>query len=138
MSRSENGSKKSGKKGTRKSASNTQVRDWSIRGAVAVVLVILLVLALQEFGVKQAASGTAAAWRGALRSKSENADLVKSEFDRITVQGKPSMTSDKAEANTVAAVTTNTYVWKGMVRSYTVKVLFGLGNDPPVEAIDGP
>lgn len=134
MSRSEKGSKKSKKK----SAPNTQVRDWSVRGAVALVLVILLVFALQEFGVKQAASGTAAAWRAALSSKSENADLVKSEFDKIAVKGKPIMTSGKADANTVSAVTANTYVWKGMVRSYTVKVLFGLGNDPPVEVIEGP
>jgi len=115
-----------------------QLRDWIIRGVVFGILGVLLILALLDFRTKQAASNTAEAWRAALRAKGENADLDKSEFEKVPVQGNPVITSTKAETKTISAVSFNTYTWKGTFRTYVVKVTFGLGNDPPVEEINGP
>ena len=107
-------------------------------GVVFGVLGILLVLALLDFQAKQAATATAEAWRGALRSKGENSDLAKSEFSKIPMRGNPSVTADKAGPNPFGAATIETFVWKGTFRSYTVKVYFGLAKDPPVDQIEGP
>lgn len=109
---------------------------WAVRVAVAVVAVVALSLAWQEFQVKQAFSSTNEAWQSALRSKGENADLTKSEFSKIPVTGSPTVTTGKAGPNSFAAVNVDTFTWSGRLRSYTVKVYFGLGNDPPVEQIE--
>jgi hypothetical protein len=125
-------------KSSKKGKPNTAVRDWIIRGVVFGVLIILLLMAIPEFQAGRAATGTADAWRAARSAKSELEELRKSEFDKIPVQGRPAMTSDKAEANSYHAVTVNTYVWKGTFRTHTVKVYFGMGNDPAVEEVEGP
>jgi hypothetical protein len=109
---------------------------WGVRAAVSVVAAVFLILAYQEFQVKQAFSSTNEAWQNALRSKSENADLTKSEFSKIPVKGNPTITSDKAGPNSFAAASVDTFTWKGRIRTYAVKVCFGLGNDPPVEQVE--
>lgn len=109
---------------------------WSVRAAVAGLCIGLLYLAWHEFQVKQAFSATASAWQTALRSKTENADLTKSEFRKIAVKGSPAVTTEKAAANPLTAVSVETYTWKGRLRTYAVKVSFGLGNDPPVEQVE--
>ena len=109
---------------------------WGVRAVVSAVAVVLLVLAWQEYQVKQNFSSTNEAWQAALRSKGENADLTKSEFSRLPVKGSPSVTSDKAGPNSLAATTVDTYTWKGRFRTYAIKVYFGLGNDPPVELVE--
>lgn len=109
---------------------------WSVRAVVAVVAIVLLGLAWQEFQVKQAFTATNNAWQTALRSKGENDDLTKTEFSRIPVTGNPAVTTEKAGANSFAAVSVETYSWKGRLRSYAVKVYFGLGNDPAVEQVE--
>lgn len=109
---------------------------WSTRAVVAVIATVLLILAWQEHQVKEAFSATNEAWQSALRSKSETADLTKSEFSKIPVKGSPTMVTDKAGRNSFAAVTIDTFTWKGRLQTYAVKVYFGLGNDPPVEQIE--
>lgn len=109
---------------------------WSVRAVFAVVAIILLTLAWQEFQVKQAFSATNNAWQSALRSKGENAELTKSEFSKIPLKGSPVVTTEKAGPNSFAAVSVDTYTWKGKLRSYAVKVYFGLGNDPSVEQVE--
>ncbi len=101
-------------------------------------LAVLLVLALMEFQTKQAATGTAAAWRAAMKAKPVDAELTKSEFGKVIVQGRPTTVSGPAETNSFAAKTVETYTWSGVFRQYVVKVYFGLGADPTVEAITGP
>lgn len=131
-------SEKSAKKKSTKPAPKNQAVGWIIRGVVFGVLGVALVLALLDFQAKQAATGTASAWRAALQKQDETSDLRKSDFDKIPIQGKPSTTSAKAEANSYAAVTVDTYVWKGTFRSYVVKVYAGMGNDPAIEHVEGP
>jgi hypothetical protein len=126
------------KKSSKKAAKGNPVVDWVVRGVVFGVLGILLILALLDFRAKQSATSTAEAWRSALRAKGETSDLTKSEFSQIAVKGGPEITSAKAGPNGMLAVTVDTYVWKGTFRTYTVKVYFGLGNDPTVEQIEGP
>ncbi len=109
---------------------------WGVRAAISAVAVILLGLAWHEYQIKQDFSSTNESWQAALRSKGENADLTKSEFSRLPVKGSPSVTSDKAGPNSLAATTVDTYTWKGRIRTYAVKVFFGMGNDPPVELIE--
>jgi hypothetical protein len=121
-----------------KAKPESQLVSWISRGVIFGTLGILLILAVMDFQAKQAATGTAEAWRNALRSKTENADLTKSEFDKIAVRGRPTVSSEKAGHNAFAAVTMDTYVWKGTFNTYTVKVYFGLGTDPPVDQIEGP
>jgi cytoskeletal protein RodZ len=118
--------------------SGRPIAKWIVSGVVFAVLGILVVLALQDFQAKQAASSTAEAWRNALRSKAENADLTRSEFSKVPVNGSPAITSEKAGPNNMAAVSVDSFTWKGTFRTYTVKVHFGLGADAPVEQIDGP
>ncbi len=117
---------------------NTAARDWIIRGVVFGGLAILLVLAVQEFQTKNAATGTAAAWRAAMKAKPVDAELTKSEFSRIVVQGRPTIVSGPAGTNSFAAKTVETYTWSGVFRRYEAKVYFGLGADPTVEAVTGP
>ena len=126
------------KKSTSKPKPSTAVRDWTIRGVVFGVLAVLLVLALREFQTKQAATGTAAAWRAAMKAKPVDAELTKSEFGKVVVQGRPTMVAGPAEANSYSAKTVETYTWSGVFRQYVVKVYIGLGTDPSVEAITGP
>jgi hypothetical protein len=103
---------------------------------VVAIVAVLLGFAWQEYQVKQAFSTTNEAWQTALRSKSENAELTKSEFHKIPVKGSPVSTSDKAGPNSLAAASVDTFTWKGRTRTYAVKVYFGLGNDPPVELVE--
>jgi len=138
MSEPQKSSKKKSKSKPKSAKSGRPVVMWIISGVVFAILAILVVVALQDFQAKQAASSTAEAWRSALRSKSENVDLPKSEFSKVAVKGSPIMTSEKAGPNSMAAVMVETYVWKGTLRTYTVKVHFGLGKDAPVEQIEGP
>ena len=121
-----------------KSKPSTAARDWIIRGVVFGVLAVLLVLALQEFQTKRAATGTAEGWRAAMKAKPVDAELTKSEFGKVVVQGRPTMVTGPAETNSFAAKTVETYTWSGVFRQYVVKVYFGLGTDPTVEAITGP
>ncbi|HEY0983373.1 hypothetical protein [Schlesneria sp.] len=109
---------------------------WTVRGLVAVTAVVLLFLAWQENQVKQAFSSTNEAWQAALRSSGENTDLTKSQLKAIPAKGNPLVTSDKAGTNTVGAVDVETFTWKGRLRSYSVKVHYGLGQDPSVELIE--
>ena len=126
------------KKTKSKPKPSTAARDWIIRGVVFGVLAVLLVLALQEFQTKRAATGTAEAWRAAMKAKPVDAELTKSEFGKVVVQGRPVMVTGPAETNSFAAKTVETYTWSGVFRQYVVKVYFGLGTDPTVEAITGP
>ncbi|MEK6259684.1 MAG: hypothetical protein AABP62_13790 [Planctomycetota bacterium] len=126
------------KKSTPKPKPSTAVRDWIIRGVVFGGLAVLLVPALQEFQTKRAATGTAEAWRAAMKAKPVDSELTKSEFGKVPVQGRPAMVSGPAETNSLAAKTVETYTWSGVFRQYVVKVYFGLGTDPTVEAITGP
>ena len=112
------------------------VVDWTIRGIVFGVLGVLLILALLDFRAKQAATGTADAWRAALKAKDESGDLSKSEFDKIPIQGSPTVVNAQAAVKSFKAVSFRTYTWNGTFRSYVVKVTFGMGNDPSVEEID--
>lgn len=121
-----------------KSKPTTAVRDWTIRGVVFGVLAVLLVLALQEFQTKRAATGTAETWRAAMKAKPIDSELTKSEFSKVLVRGRPTIVSGSAETNSFAAKTVETYTWSGVFRQYVVKVYFGLGADPTVEAITGP
>ena len=109
---------------------------WGVRAAIATVVVVLLGLAWHEYQVKQDFSSTNETWQNALRSKGENDDLTKSEFSRLPVKGSPSVTSDKAGPNSLAATKVDTDTWKGRIRTYAVKVYFGMGKDPPVELIE--
>ena len=109
---------------------------WGVRAVISVVAAVLLGLGWHEYQVKQDFSSTNETWQKALRSKGENADLNKSEFSGLPVKGSPSVTSDKAGPNSLAAATVDTYTWKGRIRTYAVKVYFGLGNDPPVELVE--
>jgi len=133
MSHSEKSTKKKSSKPTK-----NPMMGWIIRGVVFGVLGLLLILALLDFQAKQAATGTATTWREAIEKKDETSDLHKSEFEKIPVKGSPSMTSAKAEANSYAAITVNTYTWKGTLRSYVVKVYIGMGSDPSIEHVEGP
>jgi hypothetical protein len=109
---------------------------WGVRAAVSAVAALLLGLAWHEYQVKQDFSSTNETWQKALRSKGENDDLTKSEFSRLAVKGSPTVTSDNAGPNSISATTVDTYTWKGRIRTYAVKVYFGLGNDPPVELVE--
>jgi hypothetical protein len=122
----------------KKSKPDTRVRDWIIRGVVFGILGLLLILALLDFQAKQAATSTAEAWKAAIRAQGEHEDLTKSAFEKVPVRGRPTVVSGDAGPNSFAARTLNTFTWKGTFRTYTVKVYFGLGNDPPVEAVEGP
>jgi len=125
-------------KSKQKPKPSTAVRDWIIRGAVFGVLAILLVVALQEFQNKQAATGTIDAWRAAMKAKAVDADFTKSEFSKIVVRGRPTVVSGPAGANQYSAKTVETYTWSGIFRRYEAKVYVGLGTDPTIEAITGP
>lgn len=131
-------SEKRSKESSKKSAPNTQVRDWTIRGAVFGVLAILLVLAWLDYQSKQAAASTATGWREAVRSKDEMHELKKSEFKKLAVNGSPAISSFQSATRSIDANSVDTYAWKGIFRTYSVKVSFGLGDDPPVESIEGP
>ncbi len=121
-----------------KSAPNIALRNGIIRGTVAAILVILLGLGMLDYRSKQEASTTAAGWREALRSKDEMKELNKSAFKKLPVSGLPTITSFQSATRSATENSTDTYAWKGIFRTYSVKVAFGLGNDPPVESIDGP
>lgn len=138
MTEPEKRTKKSAQPKTRSSKPDNTIRDWIIRGVVFGILGVLLVLALLEFQAKTAATGIAQSWRDALKAKDEKEDLRKSEFDKIPLKGSPTVTTAKAEQNSYAAVSVNTYVWKGAFRTYTVKVYIGLGEDPAIEHVEGP
>lgn len=125
-------------KSKQKPKPNTAARDWIIRGVVFGGLAIMLVLALQEFQTKQAAMGTTDAWLAAMKAKPVDADLTKSEFSRIAVQGRPTIVSGPAETNSFHAKTVETYTWSGVFRRYEAKVYLGLGTDPTIEAITRP
>lgn len=131
-------SEKSAKKKSTKPTPKNQMTGWIIRGVVFGALAVLLVLALLDFQAKQAATGMATVWRDAVQKQGETSDLRKSEFDKIPLRGNPSTSSAKAEANSYAAVTVNTYTWKGTFRSYIVKVYVGMGSDPAIEHVEGP
>ena len=126
------------KKAEPKPKPSTAVRDWVIRGVVFGVLAVLLVLALLDFQTKRAATNTAGAWRAAMKAKPVDSELTKSEFGKVLVQGRPAIASGPAGPNSFAAKTVDSYTWSGIFRRYEVKVYFGLGADPTVEAITGP
>jgi hypothetical protein len=140
MSKSTKRSKGAAKKAApaAKSAPNLALRMWLVRGTVAVLLVSLLGLASLDYRAKQEASTTATVWREALRSKDEMKELNKSAFKKLPVSGLPTITSFQSATRSATENSTDTYAWKGIFRTYNVKVAFGLGNDPPVESIDGP
>ena len=119
-------------------ASKSATRDWVIRGVVFGGLAVLLVLALLDFQSKKAAQTTSDAWRAAVRAKSEDVELLKSEFGKIPVQGSPQLVSGPAGANPYAARTIETYTWSGIFRSYSVRVYVGAGTDPQIESVQGP
>lgn len=131
-------SQKRSKDSPKKSAPNNQVRDWVIRGVVFGVLAILVVLALVDYQSKQAAASTATGWRESMRSKDETQELRKSEFRKLAVKGSPTITSFQSETRSIDANSVDTYSWKGIFRTYIVKVSFGMGADPSVESIEGP
>jgi hypothetical protein len=131
-------SEKRSKESSKKSSTNNAARDWIIRGAVFGVLAILLVLALLDYQTKQAAAATATGWRDAVRSKDEMQELKKSEFKKLAVKGSPTITSFQSETRSIDSNSIDTYSWKGIFRTYNVRVSFGLGNDPSVESIEGP
>lgn len=117
---------------------NVALRNGIIRGTVAAILVILLGFALLDYRSKQEASTTATGWREALRSKDETQELTKSAFKKLPVVGQPTITSFQSAQRSATENSSDTYAWKGIFRTYSVKIAFGLGNDPPVESIDGP
>ncbi len=121
-----------------KPASNIPLRNGLIRGTIAALLVILLGLALLDYRSKQEATTTATGWREALRTKDEMQELNKSALKKLPVVGQPTITSFQSATRSATENSTDTYAWKGIFRTYSVKVAFGLGNDPPVESIDGP
>lgn len=125
-------------KKSKKTPAKNKTMDWIIRGTVFGVLGVLLIVALLDFTAKQSAQGTADAWRAALKAKDEHADLFKSEFDKVPVKGSPTVTTTQSATRSITANSVSTYVWRGTFRTYTVKVSFGMGNDPTVESIDGP
>jgi type II secretory pathway pseudopilin PulG len=136
MSEPERSSKS--KKSDKNSKPGNPARDWIIRGVVFGILGVLLIVALLDFQAKQSATKTAEAWRAALRDKGETADLTKSEMDKIPVSGSPSISKFKSPTRSTHANEVDTYTWKGTIRTYVVKVSYGLGNDPTVEEITGP
>ena len=136
MSDDRNDAKKKSK--SKSDKKGNPVLDWVIRGVVFGVLGILVLMAMMDFRAKQSATTTAEAWRVALRSKGETGDLTKSELSKIPVSGSPAISSVTSPVRSLTANTVDTYVWKGTFRTYTVKVSYGLGNDPTVEQIDGP
>ena len=123
----------------KKSARKPQnpAREWIIRGVVFGTLGLLLVLALLDFRAKQAATNTSKAWRAALTAVGEHEELTKSKFEQIPIQGSPVVTTVNSDRRQLV-MSINTYVWNGVFRSYTVKVHFGMGNNPSVENIEGP
>ena len=121
-----------------KTVPSSTLRTGIIRGTVAALLVIVLGLALIDYRSKEAAATTANGWRDALRSKDEKQELNKSAFKKLPVSGLPTITSFQSATRSTTENSSDTYAWKGIFRTYSVKVAFGLGNDPPVESIDGP
>lgn len=117
---------------------NVALRNGLIRGTVAAILVVLLGFAMLDYRSKQDASTTATGWREALRSKDETQELSKSAFKKLPVVGQPNITSFQSATRSATENSTDTYAWKGIFRTYSVKVAYGLGNDPPVESIEGP
>lgn len=102
---------------------------------------VLVVLALIDYRAKTAARNTGNAWREALKGKAFNASLRQSELTPY-IEGSPRTSrrpltaAEKAEFRLATEV--ETYTWTGILRNYKVEVIFGLGEDPSVEGINGP
>ena len=111
------------------------------------VLVVLVVLAFLDFRTKSAAQETGDDLRSALRENPIGTDLKASELGkyiqgeptRETIENVPREMLDKLPQDLRLLVSTAAvYTWKGIFREYKVTVFFGLGSDPPVEAVEGP
>lgn len=138
MSQPAKRSKKTETKSKKQSPVSNGMRDLIVRLAVFGILGLLLLSAVPEFLSGRAATATADAWRAARAAKPETEELLKSEFDKIPIQGSPLVTTGEAGPNSFQAVKATTYTWKGTFRTHVVKVYFGMGQDPAVEEIEGP
>lgn len=111
---------------------------WIIWPVVAVVVILLV--AFEVLPMRRAAA-TANAWRAELAATGETEAFRVSALDRH-VSGSPT----KSEATPTEATLkelpivekTLVYTWPGLFRKHVVRVHVSRGQDPDVEAVDGP
>lgn len=105
-----------------------------VRLVVFGILGVLVVLAILDFRAKGQATATA----DAIQKRMEG-DVLKSEIQPL-IQGSPAVSSidPKAVPELKIATTAEQYLWKGILRNYTVLLGYGLGDDPPVEIVISP
>ena len=115
-------------------------RSMVIRVVVWGSLAVMAVLTLLDVRSRMAAQRTRDAWIAALDQKVDsNRDLRQSELEPL-IAGSPRLPPTKEPADRHQRICRDVlrYTWPGILRSYTVSVYLGLGEDASVEFIEGP
>jgi hypothetical protein len=106
-----------------------------VRLVVFGTLAVLLVLAFLDYRAKQAFTKTTEAFRDAIQQQVKG-DVLKSQLKPL-IQGSPTIASvdPKSTKELELAASGERYVWKGILRNYTLLLGYGPGDDPPVEIV---
>jgi hypothetical protein len=121
-------------------AAPAKKRDF-LRWVIWPVLALVAAGGVFEVVAKRQAGGTARAWRDALGATAETESLRVSDLGGH-VSGSPTVSetsaADATREHTPLADKTLAYTWPGLLRKYVVRVHVSRGEDPEVEAIEGP
>jgi hypothetical protein len=119
-------------------AKKTDPLRWIVWPVVALVVVLL---ATFEILPMRRAAATANAWRAALDGTGETEAFRVSALDRH-VSGSPARSEIAPAEATLDQIPvvekTLVYTWSGLFRKHVVRVHVSRGQDPEVEAVDGP
>ena len=126
--------------GRKPADSSARTRGMIIRVVVWGGVAVMALLTLLDMRSRVAAQGTRDAWIAAQDEKiKQNKDLHRSDLDSL-IQGSPRLPPEEAPADRHQTVCRSMlkYTWPGILRSYTINVYLGLGDDASVEYIEGP
>jgi len=119
------------------SAKSSGAGSWVVRVILFVVLAVMVVVAMKEFGARRQASASHSAVADLIAKAGENNAVLKSQIKPL-IQGSPKLESvDPKTIDSPLLKTAERYTWPGLLRSYSLTIGYSLGDDPEVEVVEG-
>ena len=118
------------------SAKDSGAGTWVVRGILFVVLAVMVVVAMKEFGPRRQASASHAAVADLIAKAGEDKPVFKSQIKPL-IQGSPKLESvDPKTIDSPLLKTAERYTWPGLFRTYSLTIGYSLGDDPEVEVVE--
>ncbi len=123
-------------KSKKKSAAGPDATTWIVRVVLIVILAAIVIVGLKELGPRQEATASLAAVKGLLANAGEDKAVLKSQVKPL-IKGSPKVeTVDAKSLNSPLIKTAEKFTWPGIIRSYSMTIGYGLGEDPEVEVVE--